>query len=286
MGSVRPGSRRLARGGCDFIEEHVKGSLVDSGGGLSLGSVRVVVRYARQREAIVLLDLVPEETILLDLDLLELDDALVRETHERRSEVIDVRASTTMKGAENRRMVGGGNVTEVLVIEHGGVVTTVVSPDEDDGDYREHHRRHGHDDADDLNYPCLLALCVGLVRPLLLLRENRGKLAARGDLAVGDPRGREGDARLGVLVGSDARYGVDDVVAVECHRRVERTVTPGAHVLLRGDGLSRGDGKRHGAGDVLGLHVPAVRHELPVELAGIIPTGHDARGAIRDHELG
>lgn len=128
------------------------------------------------------------------------------------------------------------------------------------------------------------APCVCLVGPLLLLGED-GVQAPRGALReAGEPRLREGDAHLGVLVRTHTGSGEDDVAAREAHAAVKGAVSPGADILPRGHGLPRRNGKVQRAGDVLGLDVPAVGDELPIELSGVLPARRYARGVIGNGE--
>ena len=63
-------------------------------------------------------------------------------------------------------------------------------------------------------------------------------------------------------------------------------MAPGAYVGRGLDRLAFGNGKVQVADHVLGLDVPPVRDELPVELSGVVPAGGDARGAVRDGKGG
>lgn len=112
----------------------------------------------------------------------------------------------------------------------------------------------------------LLAAGVRLICPLLLLGPDVGQPRDARGHHTREPRDGERHAGLGVLVGANARDGVDDVVAVKLKRGVERAVAPGAHVVTGHDALAGRDGQMDAARHVVGGHVPTVGDELPVQL--------------------
>ncbi len=220
----------------------------------------------------------PAARLLFDRRALELDHAGVGEPHERRREVLRLGLAPVIECAEHGGVIARRNIAEIRLLELGGRLVTLLHPGGNDSDGRHDGKANGAERADVACHEGALAPGVGLVRPRALLRENGIELRAGGLLAGGHPRSREGHTHLRILVGADARDGEDHVVHQERHLGVERAVAPGADVAARRDGLTRDDGKMQRAGNVLRLHVPAVRDELPVELARVLP----ARGHIRE----
>ena len=210
---------------------------------------------------------------------------LVSEAHERGGEAIGARVLAGGKHGENHRVIARGDVPEVLVVKLRRVRGLVATH----CDYRGNNGRHRDGKAEPCDpihsRACRGAPSVCVVGVLLLLRENGAEHCPRGLWAVGDPGGREGDARLGVLAGADARHGIDHVVPVERKACVQGAVAPGPHVVTTRHGLSARNGQVDGAGNVLRLHVPAVRDKLPIQLTRIRPARGNTIGKVGHVEL-
>ena len=169
-------------------------------------------------------------------------------------------------------MIVTRHVAEVLVLEQGAVRRTETQLEDErrhDGYHRQNDTQAEPNETHDAG---LIPAGIGIVGPLLLFGQDGLETLPARRLHLREPGGREGYTRLGELLRAHARHVVVHVVALNLHAGVERAMAPSAHVLL-GDERRAFRGRQIDVtGDVVGRHVPAVRDELPVQLARIRPS--------------
>ena len=237
-------------------------------------------------DLVLALDTVAEEATPLCLGLVEVDGTSVVEVHESGGKGVVVRLDPAPEEAEDGRMVVGGDVAPIALGKADGMLAAMAQK-----------RPHDEDRADDKGQqadaaqakgegPAHLAPGVGAIGPVTLLGKHGVQAALQTLGHVAQPLGREGHADLGKVGGAHGGHRADHVLAHQPDlARERRVMLPHAHVISGNGRLANGNGQMDGAGDVIGGLVPAVRDELPVELAHVLPTRDHARKLV-DHTVG